>query len=133
MENPRARRLLDLVHRATMVIAIALSLPPALLLLIAETWRGRLFAAGTLLGIFSITRVAPVLIDSSRKSVLRCAATAGAAIACLVACHLMGPSAEPPPGSPCMSIIISGRRPTVWSPAQLVPELDQFKMGGWLL
>ena len=108
----------------------------ALLLFAAHQLISRLFAL-TALGLFSTTAWAVVNLRLSRvpgHAARRVALSIAVfSLACLVACVIMAPSGDPGPDSGLSSVFRGKARFNKWSPAWLVSEGDQTRLGGFIM
>ncbi|NOU27386.1 MAG: prolyl oligopeptidase family serine peptidase [Polyangiaceae bacterium] len=110
--------------------ALLLGIPAALYLPAAETWSARLVIGAVLLGL-----AAGVLAWRRRRGPAW--ATAGAAVACGLASLARAPSGAPTvtatSGARLESRFTSDHPYPRFAPANVVPEIDQFKLGSYLV
>jgi pimeloyl-ACP methyl ester carboxylesterase len=115
--------------------ALLLGIPAALYLPAAETWSARLVIGSVLLGL-----VAGVLVWRRRRGlawVTGAWATGGVAVACVLASLARTPSGAPTmtatSGARLVSRFTSAHPYPRFAPANVVPEIDQFKFGSYLV
>jgi predicted esterase len=113
-----------------LLAALLLGIPAALYLPAAETWSARL-----IIGALLLVLAAGVLAWRGRRRPAW--ATAGAAVACGLASLARTPSGAPttakPSGARLESRFTSAHPYPRFAPANVVPEIDQFKLGSYLV
>jgi len=126
------------LHRILTALWVGLLVPvvglAALLAVVAETAGGRLCGVGFFVGGLAamLLAVAP-LLPSGRQAVRPGAAGLGVFVACVLGAAGVAPSGVSPPGARITSVWAGDATYPRWSLANLVPEIDQFKMGTWLV
>ena len=100
-----------------------------MLLAEAETWNGRLFALAFLALFLAIGFLCGWLWGRRRRSGRIAAAAGCVALGGLLICDVESPSGIAAPGAKLQSIFPPGDRYCRWSPVNLVPEIDQAKLG----
>jgi hypothetical protein len=112
-----------------LILAIPATLIAVFLLLDAETWNGRLFAASCLV-LYSGTCGLYLWVKKGGRVAGRGAlALSGLALIGFAACYTFSPSGVTLGGSKLQSVFPPGRHYARWTPVGLVPELDQTKLG----
>ncbi|MCP4695741.1 MAG: alpha/beta fold hydrolase [Gammaproteobacteria bacterium] len=103
------------------------------LLISAETSASRFFAL-SLITLSAATILLVIVIRTFRKPVLISAFILyGFGIIGLLGCYLIAPSGHLPPNTRLQSLFPTGQKYVRWSPANLVREIDQMKLGTLLM
>src|ERR1051325_501142 len=132
-QNPEKRkpggRVLSLCALLVLILAIPAVLIATLLLFQAETWLGRLFATSVLL----LYLAGCFLVRWLHKSGgMACVIIGAIACAGFITCYVGSPSGATPIGSKLHSVFPRSVTYCRWSPVNLVPEIDQVKLGALL-
>lgn len=133
MEGSTLRRdILAFCAKAYLVLTFPLVVPPLLMLMVATTGSGRLFALACVAGWGGVGLVLRGMRGGGaalRRGAL-CLVVASLALLC---CRARAPG--PAPEGPALpaSIVRGTGELSRWSPASLVPEVDQFTLGSWFV
>jgi predicted esterase len=115
-----------------LILAMPATLVAVFLLLDAETWNGRLFAAACLV-LYSGTCAHYLwLKKGGRVGGQGALALSALALSGFAACYTFSPSGVTSGGSKLQSVFPPGRHYARWTPVGLVPEMDQTKVGAHL-
>ena len=102
------------------------------LLLVAETWRGRVFAIAGLCLLALGPLVVRTVLHKTRRRIVLAGADATVVGGLLVLLVLASPDGHPLPGSPLRSEFLADARYRVFAIAALLPEIDQVKLGTYV-
>jgi phospholipase/carboxylesterase len=131
---PLIELLIRVIIKLGVIFLFVASLASIALLLCARTAEGRLFAAGMLAllvvllysSLCLVTRMAPPRVQHVAILLI-------VPVILLLICGLRSPSGQPSPGSPLKSIFLAESQYCRLSPAVLVPEADQIRLGSYVL
>ncbi|MBN1671089.1 MAG: hypothetical protein JXR37_08665 [Kiritimatiellae bacterium] len=127
------KSILSLALFPCVILAVLSFIPAALLVHIGETREGRLFGATTLVQLpVPILLWIAAILRKRRKCLFTAAGLALIAGVLLCVCYLRTPDGESAPGSAARSVFTGTARYTRGSIANLVPEIDQLKLGTYL-
>lgn len=137
MQNGPEKTATRIVLICLVFCLLALAIPAALiavfLLLDAEAWAGRLFAGSCLLLYSATCCLYGWLRQDGYVAARAAAALGGLAMLGFGVCYALSPSGVAPVRSKLQSVFLPGRHYSRWSPAGLVPEIDQIKLGADLI
>lgn len=114
-------------------LALVPTVASAILVVAAETGRGRLFGVTALVLLALPVPVVRALVQRTRRRVLTAGAAAGVFVALFVALCAASPDGRPLPGSPLRSEFLADARYRRFAIAALLPEIDQVKLGTYLV
>ncbi|HUR45143.1 MAG TPA: hypothetical protein VMZ27_04625, partial [Candidatus Saccharimonadales bacterium] len=112
-----------------LILAMPATLIAVFLLLDAESWNGRLFAASCLVLYSGACGLYLWLGNGSRVCRRGALALSGLALVGFAACYTFSPSGVTSGGSKLQSVFPPGGHYATWTPVGLVPEMDQTKLG----
>jgi len=132
---------LDRASRSAVLLVVglgygALALVPAvaaaIVVVVAETWRGRVYGVAALLLLAVAPLVVRALLRRTRARVAAAGATAATVAGLVVLLYVASPDGRPLPGSPLRSEFLADARYPRASVAALLPEIDQVKLATYL-
>src|SRR4051794_37157603 len=119
--------------RSVLLFLLILAMPATViavfLLLDAETWNGRLFAASCLVLYSGTCGLYLWLKKGSRVAERGALAVSGVSLIGFAACYAFSPSGVTSDGSKLQSVFPPDRHYARGTPVGLVPEMDQMKLG----
>src|SRR5688500_9414840 len=133
MEDGPVKQLLRSVVLFLLILAMPATLIAVALLLDAETWNGRLFAASCLMLYSGTCGLYWWFKKAGRVAGWGTLALNGLALVGFAACYAFSASGGTMGGSKLQSVFPPGRPYARWTPAGLVPEMDQVKLGADLI